>query len=62
MESSDVYINDSKSLPTANHSRGLPVPNAHPDEIPLQEEVYETVGESELESRKKHESGKFLRS
>ena len=62
MDSSNIYINESINLPTTNHLRGLPVPNAAPHKMPSQEEVYETVGGLELKASQKHESGKFSKS
>ena len=62
MASSNIYINSSKNLPLTNHSRGLPVPNAIPGANSSQEEVYETIRESELKASQKHESGKLSRS
>ena len=58
MKSSGVYINDSKKLPTANHSKDLSERNGTMDEIPL-EEIHKTGEGSEQEVNQKHESGKF---
>ena len=62
MDSSNCYINDSINLPTANHSGDLSASKAIPHIFLSQEEVYATVGGSELEASQKHESGKFSRS
>ena len=62
MDSNNIYMNDSINLSTINHSKDLSVPNADSHEVLSQEEVYETVGGSELEASQKHESGKFSRS
>ena len=62
MNANDSYVNDGLNLSSTNHSRGLPVPNAIPHQIPTQEEVYETVGGLERATSQNHESGKFSRS
>ena len=60
MELSKICQNNSTNSPTANHSKGTPKPNAVPHKITTKEEVYETIGGSELEASQKRESGKCV--